>query len=317
MVRHQGEAAFATGTALAPGTRRLSLREIFRRLQTEPLVWHAHRLNELYVALLVRLLAPPRRVHVVFTRHHATRASWWTRLWARRADLVVALTPEGRDNLGVAHAQLVPHGVDTQVFRPPTTPRTQAFAALGVSDRPLGMGVIGRVRPSKGQGDFVEALAPLLPRFSQWQPLFVGYVKPSQRTWLEQLRARTGGLLAVVDEQPDIARWYQGLAIFVQPSHTEGFSLVLLEAMACGCCVVAPRLPHYPDLIDHGRTGFLYSPNNIEELRALLERLMSAPEEAERVGAAARAEAVQRLGVEHEAQTLLRHYSNVQLATKR
>ena len=74
-------------------------------------------------------------------------------------------------------------------------------------------------------------------------------------------------------EQRDVRPWYQGASVVVQPSHAESFSLVLAEAMASGCCVVAARLPHYRAFLEEGRTGFTYPVGDAAALAAVLGTL--------------------------------------------
>jgi glycosyltransferase involved in cell wall biosynthesis len=54
-------------------------------------------------------------------------------------------------------------------------------------------------------------------------------------------------------------------------------SLALLEAMASGKPVVATRVGGNPELIDHGRTGFLVQPEDAKDLAANLVKLLSDP----------------------------------------
>jgi len=167
---------------------------------------------------------------------------------------------------------------------------------------------VGRVREAKGQGDFVEALAPLLDRFPAWTPVLVGLTKPADEAWASALEGRCGGRLKRVGEQREVARWYRGLSLVVHPSHGEAFSLVLVEAMAAGCCVVASRLPHHPAIVEHGRTGFLYEPGDVAGLRSILEGLLADPQRVEAVGLKAAEEARARFGIEHEARKLVELY---------
>jgi mannosyltransferase len=105
--------------------------------------------------------------------------------------------------------------------------------------------------------------------------------------------------------------------VVVQPSRLESYSLVIPEAMACGCAVVAARLPAAPGLLDDGRTGFLYPPGDVAALREVLRRLLDDPALVARVGAAAAEEARARLGVEHEARALAQVYAEVALRSAR
>ena len=59
----------------------------------------------------------------------------------------------------------------------------------------------------------------------------------------------------------ELASAYASADLFVLPSRTETLGLVLLEAMAAGCPVVACRAGGVPDAIEHGVTGFLFDPD--------------------------------------------------------
>ncbi|MGA7522781.1 MAG: glycosyltransferase [Acidobacteriaceae bacterium] len=82
--------------------------------------------------------------------------------------------------------------------------------------------------------------------------------------------------------------------LFVMPSETETLGLVLLEAMASGCPVVACRAGGIPDAVEDGVTGFLYEPGE-PGLVETVRRVLASPEERASVRTRARAEA-ERLG---------------------
>src|SRR5262249_14299103 len=62
-----------------------------------------------------------------------------------------------------------------------------------------------------------------------------------------------------------LAAAYASSDAFVYASETETMGNVVLEAMACGCPVVAPRAGGIPGLVEHGKTGMLYTPRCLEE----------------------------------------------------
>ncbi|MGZ3460137.1 MAG: glycosyltransferase family 4 protein, partial [Archangium sp.] len=293
----------AVGRHLAREVPRIAWGELWRRLRQEPVIWHAHRNNELLFGFLLRLLG--QQVRLVYTRHGPFRPGGFTRLLTRYADQLVTLNAQGAEWMG-RPSHLVTHGVDLERFVPPVD-RAEAWRALGLGGR-YGVGVVGRVRPNKGQGDFVEALRPLLGDFPEWKPVLVGLAKRADRAWAGKLRDSTGGALALAGEQKNVVPWYQGLSILVHPSYGEAFSMVLVEAMACGCCPVVTRLPHVPAVIEHGRTGFLYEPGDVATLRELLAMLLREPERARKVGLHAAEEARARFGVGHEARALAQVY---------
>jgi mannosyltransferase len=255
--------------------------EVWRAVRTQPAIWHAHRNNELLLGLVLRVFA--RNLRVVYTRHGSTEPGGYSRFLMRRADRVLSLGD-------------YPHGVDLSRFTPPAD-RTAAWQKLGLGGA-RGLGVIGRIRPDKGQGDFAQAVKDLP---GDWRAVMIGLAKDP--AWARGLGVHH------VDEVDDPAPWYHGLSIVVQPSHAESFGLVLLEAMASGCCVVAAELPHYKKLLEHGRTGFFYPPGDARALRATLEPLLNDPAKAEAVGRAAAEHARAHFGIEHEAQALSKLYA--------
>ncbi|NVJ05855.1 glycosyltransferase family 4 protein [Myxococcus sp. AM001] len=299
LVRDTGSETRVIGSGLSEGLPRITWPELLRRLRREPVVWHAHRNNELLVGMLLKLLG--REVRLVFTRHTSMAPSGFTRFIARGADALVSLTKQVADVIALP-STVVSHGIDLTRFHPPED-RDAAWRKLGLGGR-HGIGVIGRIRKEKGQGDFVQAIRPLLLQHPDWQPVLVGLAKGPDLDWLNQQMAGIEDRIALPGEQSVIEPWYQGLSVLVHPSYAEGYSLVHVEAMASGCCVVASKLPYLDTLIEHGRTGFFFEPGDVQGLRELLDMLMREPERAREIGRNAAEEARRRCGVEHEARAL-------------
>jgi mannosyltransferase len=295
--------ARALGWGLLENVPRATFAEVWRAARSGGLVLHAHRNLELLTALV--LCGVGRGVRVVWTRHGTRRPSRWTAWLARRADVRVCLTAEGARQLGLS-AVVVPHGVDVAAFHPPVD-RALAWAALGVGGE-RGVAVVGRIRPAKGQAEAVAALAQVLPGAPEWRGVLVGEARGGDVAWRDALLARASGRVTAVGEQRDTRPWYQGASVLLQPSHAESFSLVLAEAMASGCCVVAARLPHYRDLIDEGRTGFTYPVGDAAALASVLGPLLAQPEVAARVGRAAADAARARFPLTREVAALERLY---------
>jgi len=81
--------------------------------------------------------------------------------------------------------------------------------------------------------------------------------------------------------------------IFIQPNikvagDMEGFGLVVLEAAASGCVVIASRLEGLTDSIQHGQNGFLVTPGNAEEYRKIIESVLDNPQDKDAFGQQAR-----------------------------
>jgi mannosyltransferase len=295
------------GRTVSKALPSITLPEVLRRAKTEEVIWHAHRNNEMLLGHSLRVLRP--KLKLVYTRHGSYAPSGLTVKLAGTADAVVTLNQGAHATLGVP-STLIPHGLDLKRVFPPKGPRDEAWKKLGLGGT-YGVGVIGRIRENKGQGDFVAALIPLLPKLPDWKPILVGAARGRWEGWAQQLVQQTGGALALAGEHKDAVPYFQGLTVLVNASHGESFGLTILEGMAAGCCVIASKLPHVPELIEHGRTGFLYQPKDVTGLRALLDELLSNPARAAAIGAAAAEECVKRFDVAREARQLAELYSAV------
>lgn len=295
--------ARAWGWALSKDVPQAHFPDVWREARSGALVLHAHRNLELLVALLLR--GAGRGVRVVWTRHGTGRPGRWTAWLARRADVRVCLSEQGAAELGLP-SSVVPHGVDVTVYCPPRS-RAAAWAALEVGGE-RGVAVVGRIRPAKGQREAMVALGKVLPNAPGWHGVLVGEARGKDRSWLASLLPLGAGRVTAVGPQADICRWYQGVTVLLQPSHAESFSMVLAEAMASGCCVVAARLPHYQSLLEEGRTGFTYPVGDANALADVLARLLVAPETAARIGQAAAESARTRFPLEREVTALEQLY---------
>jgi glycosyltransferase involved in cell wall biosynthesis len=104
-----------------------------------------------------------------------------------------------------------------------------------------------------------------------------------------------------------LAQAYASADVFVMPSKTETLGLVLMEAMASGCPVVACRAGGIPDAVEDGVTGYLFEP---EDKLGLIETVRRAlGNEAERAVVCARARAdVERHSWQGSTEQLRQYY---------
>jgi glycosyltransferase involved in cell wall biosynthesis len=86
------------------------------------------------------------------------------------------------------------------------------------------------------------------------------------------------------DWTKDIRDYYRASDIFVLPSHGEGMSNALLEAMACGLAVVATRVGAAPEMIRDGIDGLLVEPGDRLGLGMALSRVVQDPGLRKRLG---------------------------------
>jgi alpha-maltose-1-phosphate synthase len=81
---------------------------------------------------------------------------------------------------------------------------------------------------------------------------------------------------------------YRSATVFCLPTRFEPFGVVFLEAMMFGLPCIGPRAWAVPEIIDHGRTGLLFTPNSAPSLAEELLKVLGQPDLARRMGDAGR-----------------------------
>jgi mannosyltransferase len=201
-------------------------------------------------------------------------------------------------------SSVIGHGIDTNFFVPGSIPQFE-----GVNQKKI-ISVIGRVRKAKGQKVFLEAMAPVLKQNIEWAAVIVG--KVDNADFLLELQEiikvhQVEKQVYFFDETKDILKFYQASTVVVVPSFSEGFSLVCLEAMACGCIVVATdKVGVHPELIQHGQSGFLFPAGDVVSLRDILDTVITV--EQTHVREKARLVAMAQWDVRNESEKLAALY---------
>jgi glycosyltransferase involved in cell wall biosynthesis len=110
--------------------------------------------------------------------------------------------------------------------------------------------------------------------------------------------------------QSDIKQFLWAADLFVQPSREpEGFSLMLLEAMAAGLPAIATAIGGTLDIIDDDRSGWLFEPDDVQKLATMLQRILVA-DTLEDYSGRAQAKAAD-FSIDRIGEQTLRFYKNV------
>jgi len=137
---------------------------------------------------------------------------------------------------------------------------------------------IGRLHAVKDHAFLINACARLRDRGTDVFCLIAG--EGPERDSLEHQIATLGleGRITLLGHVPheELDAHYALADIVVLTSRSEGIPLVLMEAMMRGKVVLAPDITGIPELVENGRTGFLYQPNSLDQFVAQIERLQLA-----------------------------------------
>lgn len=99
--------------------------------------------------------------------------------------------------------------------------------------------------------------------------------------------------------------------VFVLPSWNEGFGIVYLEAMACGKPVIGCQGEGIEDFVEHGKTGMLVKPRDVDSLLSALDFLLSHPDEARAMGERARRVVLENYTWEKNAEKMIKVYEEL------
>ena len=220
---------------------------------------------------------------------------------ARQVDTVIvnadALRVEGEERGMRCRWALLQNGVDTDHFRL-APPDPGARAALGLDPQRPVVGTIGRLEDRKGHDQLLRAAGTMLAGGNGRRPQIVIVGDGPLR---EQLQAQAQSLGVadsvrfvgiVADVRPSLA----AMDVFVLPSHAEGMSNALMEAMAAARPVVATAVGGNTEVVVDGKTGVLIPPADPAAIADAIAALLRDPDRAAGLGAAAREFVTRRFG---------------------
>jgi glycosyltransferase involved in cell wall biosynthesis len=173
-----------------------------------------------------------------------------------------------------AKMQVVPLGVDIERFQPPPS----------AAERPDTIGYFGRIAPEKGVRELCEAYQALRARgrLNGCRLEIAGYLGSEHRSYWESIERdmKAAGLEDEVRYQGELdlerkVTFLQSLDLFVVPAlYDDPKGVSLIEAMACGTPVVAPRRGSYTELLERTGGGVLVEAEKVDALIQAVEQLM-------------------------------------------
>jgi sugar transferase (PEP-CTERM/EpsH1 system associated) len=207
------------------------------------------------------------------------------------------------ERVGIAERRItqIYNGVDTDQFHPGSGGREGLFPPGFANPEAIVVGTVGRIQPVKDQATLLRAFAELLrqqPEFAPRLRLVMVGDGPLMRD-LRDLAAtlRVAEKVWMPGAVSNVAELMRGMDLFVLPSLNEGISNTILEAMASGLPVIATAVGGNVELIDEGRTGRLFAPQDVPALTRLLADYVVDAQLRRQHAQAARETAVERFGL--------------------
>ncbi len=258
---------------------------LFRNLR--PALVHTHMSK---AGVLGRLAA--RRVGVPWVVHSARRwpfchanhplvASAFVgmeRLLVRATDCTLGVsnaTIEEGVSRGIGEAgdyRLVRSGIDLSPFGESPERRMEVRAELGIGPNTPLVGTVAEISAAKAPFDLLS----IVKRVHEAQPharfVWAGTGPMREEVRVAATRAGLDGVLIWLGQRDDVAPLYNAFDVYLLPSHFEGLSRTVVEALASGVPVVTTRVGGHEEVLQHGSQGWLAQAGDVA---ALADRVLS------------------------------------------
>jgi len=202
-----------------------------------------------------------------------------------KLDARIAVSPAAAEFVGRyfgGEYEVIPNGIELARYGADVAPLPQYR-----DGRPTIL-FVGRFNePRKGFRYLLRAFPLVREQFPDARLLVVG--RGDTRRYQDFLESRDvrGVEFAGYIDNDELPRYYKSCDLFCAPSTKgESFGLILLEAMASGRPVVASRIPGYTGVVEHGRDGWLVTPQDPTALALALVRLLADRELRNKIAAA-------------------------------
>ena len=296
-VTYRGMRVHKARTARSAGWERLTYAwaSSFAAMRGDADIVHYHSFASSAFCVLPKL----RGKHVVTTAH---RIEWQDAKWGRltraflkfsertavrTSDALIAVSQALKDDL-VSRSSRAEHTtvISNGVTRPEPVP-TAVVADLGVRPDDYLL-VVGRVVPEKGVDLAISAFLQLLEQASPTVDLvIVGGARRERDQYEQSLRelaapAHDRVRFLGVQSPEVVAALYEHATALLAPSYQEGQPLVVAEAMAAGCCIVASDIPAHLELLDD--TAIFFAAGDAPALAVATAAMLSNPDAAAELG---------------------------------
>ena len=228
-------------------------------------LWHVHEIIEkpsLFKKAFVGLLSLKSNTHIVYNSQ-ATKVFW---------ELNKSII-----NKGV----VIWNGIEIY------TPESSTYELFDIrknlflaQPNEIILALVGRISRWKGQMILLDAFNNLVQKNENIKLVFVGAPPPNQEKFQEDLEDRISSFklndkVLIIPFQNEIHKIWQAIDIAVVPStEPEPFGMVAIEAMLAHKPIVGSNHGGLTEIIENNATGFLVTPNSVQDLVIALEKLI-------------------------------------------
>jgi glycosyltransferase involved in cell wall biosynthesis len=185
-------------------------------------------------------------------------------------------------------------------------------ASQGIPPEAPAVLTVSNFYPYKGHEDLVEAMPGVVAARPDVLFLLVGRDSGTLARTQERVRVlELESNVRFLGDRTDVLDLVRSSDLFVHPSHEEGFSNAILEAMAGGLAVVACDVGGNPEAVKDGITGLLVPPRDPEKLSAAIHALLDDEAMRKRMGEEGRKRATEEFSLDRMVKEMEALYESV------
>lgn len=208
--------------------------------------------------------------------------------------------------------EVIPNFVDTERFSPHREgePRTLSHILGTCLKTDKVITHVSNFRPVKRIPDVIRIFAKILEKVKS-HLILVGDGPERSKAEILVRELQIQDKVCFLGKQENFVPLLQQSDLFLLPSETESFGLAALEAMSCGVPVIASKVHGLPEVVQHGKTGYLSDVGDIDEMAAFGVQILSDESLQRRLGSAARDVVLEKFTLERLTTTYEDYYYRI------
>ncbi|HHT35721.1 MAG TPA: glycosyltransferase family 4 protein [Firmicutes bacterium] len=287
----------------------------------KPELIHIHGLKSVMIAVPAAKLSGVKKT--LFTAHNMLpqpQTRWYrathglvNRTLLKALGRIIAVS----DTVGSELAEFVPYnrivtirnGVDYHRFEGYS--RREALALMGLDSKHFIIGAVARLIAEKGIACLLKAAVLLRNVLPQMRIVIVGDGPMRHQLELYSQALQLEPYVKFLGFRSDVPALMAGWDLFVLPSLSEGLSVSVLEAMAAKLPVVVSDLPSTREVVEQGKGGYFFAPDNAPGLAAAVLKIAKDQSKKRRMGEHNYQSVIRSFGVDHMIQATKLQYQQL------
>jgi glycosyltransferase involved in cell wall biosynthesis len=234
-----------------------------------------------------------------------SRLSLWISLTERMKQEVLEHTRVPENIIRV-----VPLGLDTHLFDPKLFKQHEARQRYSLPLVPRIVGVLGRLDRQKGQEEFLRSMPFVLEHCPDVFYVIAGEETRGEEGFRKHLvevcyQLSIESRVRFLPFTENVPEFMAAIDVFVMPSYSETFGLVLIEAMSMEKPIIATSSGGVPEIVDDGLDGLLIPPRDERALAMAVVRMLKDASLRDLLSKRARQEALKRFDARHSVDQLV------------